>query len=93
MTKVHLALTMENSWKFVASSRLEPGLDRIECRPDTPHDAQEAFLTKMPTKWLVEWIPSSHTDMPQEYKTFLEASNSCLGICNVIQALSLKLDC
>ena len=87
------ALTMEKSWKYIASASLKPSFTTIDCRLDTPHDAQEAYSTKMPTKWSVEWTPSSHIDMPPEYRTFLEASNSCLGICSVIQALYPNLNC
>ena len=31
MTKVHLALTMEKSWKYIASASLKPSFTTIDC--------------------------------------------------------------
>ena len=93
MAKVHLALTLESSWKFIASSRLTPSLVSIGGRPLPPRDAEEADSTKSPIKWLVEWTPSSHADSPPQFRTYLEANSSCLGVCGAIQALCLELEC
>ena len=93
MAKLHIAQIIQRSWKFVASSSLTLGLVSIGGRPLSPRDAEEAHSTKSPTKWLVEWTPSSHADSPPQFRTYLQACCPSMGVCGAIQALCLELEC